>query len=221
MKVIVIVHVIFQSLSHQASLIPCVSFGLSCPAHIMIHLPQICLMQSLLQSTSKLTQLLEGVTLLSLVQEGYTLGPQVSKSWWHVLLMDGWLTNYSSLMTVVEGKFNICNKSWLIVILASDDVTIQIISWKKIALLGSTDQSFFICWEVGVGNFEGIASEYTRKGGIIENWLPQGVWIIYSEYFCTTVQRLRGESGKFQCNTTKILQPSFPSFPPPHPLRIE
>ena len=59
------------------------------------------------------------------------------------------------------------------------DVTIQRISWKKIALLGSTDQSFFICWEVGVGDFEGShdfhwrgqrsnlssLTEYTSKGG--------------------------------------------------------
>lgn len=51
-------------------------------------------------------------------------------------------------------------------------------------------------------------TEYTSKGGKIENWLPWGGGvIIYSEYFCTIVQSLRGNQVNFNVTRPKSFSP--------------
>ena len=95
-----------QNSSAQIFMIQSASSGLLCLAPIMTHLLQISLTRSSLQNMSRPTLPSEEGILHCLEQEGCTPGLQVLKSWCLVLLMQDSLTNWNSLMTVEEGRFN-------------------------------------------------------------------------------------------------------------------
>ena len=55
----------------------------------------------------------------------------------------------------------------------------------------------------GGGKRQSFLTEYKKGGDAIESWLPVGGGGESFEYY----RALRGESGKFNCDTTKILRP--------------